>query len=71
MEITNICPYCGKEMSDGAIPAVRDVIRWCRKKRETMAIIMKKACGMALSSAERMCSPQNISPLFTVRTAVQ
>ncbi len=32
MEITNICPYCGKEMPDGAIPAVRDVIRWCRKK---------------------------------------
>ena len=32
METTNICPYCGKEMTDGAIPSVRDTIRWCRKK---------------------------------------
>ena len=32
MEVTSICPYCGKEMRDGAIPSVRDTIRWCRKK---------------------------------------
>ena len=33
MEITNVCPYCGKEMLDGAIPCVRDGVRWCQKKQ--------------------------------------
>ena len=23
MEITNICPYCGKEMREGALPAYK------------------------------------------------
>ena len=31
MEITSICPYCGKEMTDGAIESVRDAIYWRRK----------------------------------------
>ncbi len=25
MEITSVCPYCGKEMRDGAIPVLRDI----------------------------------------------
>ena len=29
MEITNICPYCGKDMRDGALPAYRYALRWC------------------------------------------
>ena len=29
MEITNICPYCGKEMKDGALPTYKSPIRWC------------------------------------------
>lgn len=28
MEITSVCPYCGKEMRDGAIPVYRDIY-WC------------------------------------------
>lgn len=28
MEITNICPYCGKEMQCGALATGRDSIRW-------------------------------------------
>ena len=28
MEITSVCPYCGKEMRDGAIPVLRDIY-WC------------------------------------------
>ena len=34
MEITNICPYCGKEMQDGAIESVRDMTRWCRRNED-------------------------------------
>lgn len=33
MEITSVCPYCGKEMRDGAIPAYRSDIYW-RPKNE-------------------------------------
>ena len=29
MELTNVCPYCGKEMRDGALPAYRYALRWC------------------------------------------
>ena len=29
MEITNICPYCGKEMRDGALPTYRNSLCWC------------------------------------------
>ena len=28
MEMTSVCPYCGKEMRDGAIPAYRSDIYW-------------------------------------------
>ena len=28
MEMTSVCPYCGKEMRDGAIPAYRDYVEW-------------------------------------------
>ena len=28
MGITSVCPYCGKEMRDGAIPVLRDIY-WC------------------------------------------
>ena len=28
MEITSVCPYCGKEMRDGAIPISHDAY-WC------------------------------------------
>ena len=34
MEITNICPYCGKEMREGAIPCERDAIRWCARTED-------------------------------------
>lgn len=30
MEITSVCPYCGKEMRDGAIPVLRDIYWWPR-----------------------------------------
>ncbi len=29
MEITNVCPYCGKEMREGALPAYKYALRWC------------------------------------------
>ena len=29
MEITNICPYCGGEMREGALPAYKYALRWC------------------------------------------
>ena len=29
MEITNICPYCGKEMREGALPVYKYALRWC------------------------------------------
>ena len=28
MEITSVCPYCGKEMRDGAIPVYRGNMYW-------------------------------------------
>lgn len=28
MEITSVCPYCGKEMRDGVIPAYRNHVEW-------------------------------------------
>ena len=28
MEITSVCPYCGKEMRDGAIPVLSNIY-WC------------------------------------------
>lgn len=37
MEITSVCPYCGKEMRDGAIPISRDAY-WCpRRENGTIA----------------------------------
>ena len=32
MELTGICPYCGKEMKDGALPAYKYPLRWCPRK---------------------------------------
>ena len=29
MEITNVCPYCGGEMREGALPAYKYALRWC------------------------------------------
>ncbi len=29
MEITNICPYCGGEMREGALPVYKYALRWC------------------------------------------
>ena len=29
MEISSVCPYCGKEMKDGALPAYKYALRWC------------------------------------------
>ena len=29
MEVTNTCPYCGKEMREGALPAYKYALRWC------------------------------------------
>ena len=29
MEITNVCPYCGRDMREGALPAYTDALRWC------------------------------------------
>ena len=34
MEVTSICPYCGKEMRDGAIPAYRYAPRWCPRNEQ-------------------------------------
>ena len=36
MEITSVCPYCGKEMRDGAIPAYRNHIEWMRRGEDGM-----------------------------------
>jgi len=35
MEITSVCPYCGKEMQDGAIPVPRDIY-WCARGEDGM-----------------------------------
>ena len=35
MEITSVCPYCGKEMRDGAIPVLRDIY-WCARGEDGM-----------------------------------
>ena len=35
MEMTSVCPYCGKEMRDGAIPVSRDIY-WCRRGEDGM-----------------------------------
>ena len=35
MEITSVCPYCGKEMRDGAIPVLRDIY-WCSRGEDGM-----------------------------------
>ena len=35
MEITSVCPYCGKEMRDGAIP-VLSYIYWCPRGEDGM-----------------------------------
>lgn len=29
MEITNICPYCGGKMREGALPVYKYALRWC------------------------------------------
>ena len=29
MEITNVCPYCGREMREGALPVYKYALRWC------------------------------------------
>ena len=36
MEITSVCPYCGKEMRDGAIPAYRNHIEWMGRGEDGM-----------------------------------
>ena len=35
MEITSVCPYCGKEMRDGVIP-VLSYIYWCPRGEDGM-----------------------------------
>ena len=35
MEITSVCPYCGKEMRNGAIPVLRDIY-WCPRGEDGM-----------------------------------
>ena len=35
MEITSVCPYCGKVMRDGAIPVPRDIY-WCARGEDGM-----------------------------------
>ena len=35
MEITSVCPYCGKEIRDGAIPVLRDIY-WCPRGEDGM-----------------------------------
>ena len=35
MEITSVCPYCGKEMRDGVIPVLRDIY-WCARGEDGM-----------------------------------
>ena len=39
MEITSVCPYCGKEMRDGAIPAYRQRLAWCPRSEEYGGIV--------------------------------
>ena len=34
MEITNICPYCGKEMREGALPAYKYALTWCPRNEQ-------------------------------------
>ena len=34
MEITSVCPYCGKEMRDGAIPVYRGNMYWCPRSED-------------------------------------
>ena len=35
MEITSVCPYCGKEMRDGVIPVLSDIY-WCPRGEDGM-----------------------------------
>ena len=39
MEKPMICPYCGKEMRDGAIPAYRQRLAWCPRSEEYGGIV--------------------------------
>ena len=34
MEITNICPYCGREMREGALPAYKYALTWCPRNEQ-------------------------------------
>ena len=34
MEITNICPYCGGEMREGALPAYKYALTWCPRNEQ-------------------------------------
>ena len=39
MEISSVCPYCGKEMKDGAIPAYQRRLEWCPRSEEYGGIV--------------------------------
>ena len=34
MEITNICPYCGGKMREGALPAYKYPLTWCPRNEQ-------------------------------------
>ena len=39
MEISSVCPYCGKEMKDGAIPTYQRRLEWCPRSEEYGGIV--------------------------------
>ena len=47
MEITSVCPYCGTEMRDGAIPVYQRQLEWCPRSEKYGGIIEKD--GVELS----------------------
>ena len=60
MEITSVCPYCGKEMRDGAIPVLRDIY-WCPRGEDGM---LKDGFG---DEKEQVCLGRAVRRLLHAR----
>ena len=39
MEISTVCPYCGKETKDGAIPVYQRPLEWCPRNEASGGIV--------------------------------
>ena len=60
MEITNICPYCGGEMREGALPAYKYALRWCPSDERG---------GIEEEKSVRLNSKASMRPRSTARAA--